>query len=108
MSRKKTVALKPALGWGQSDRLAQFTATDLGRHLGVSRQRASALLNAGRIEGAAKLQDGRWQAWLPIAIAPGARGPLGARVGPLKAVDRPTGRVRVVVGAIVLPFRGRS
>lgn len=86
MSLKKTVArvsgrktvllpLKPVQKYCQ---YAAVTPTELAPHLGVSRQRASALLHAGRVDGpkwSAMAPDGGWYVWLPLTVSKGSRGP---------------------------------
>lgn len=67
--------LKPAEKHGS---YALVTPTDLAPHLGVSWQRASALLHARRIDGPkwpAKTPDRRWYVWLPLKVIEGSRGP---------------------------------
>lgn len=106
MIRKNTVAQKSPFQWAKKDAPVSFTATQLGRYLGVSRQRASALLVGGRIAGAWKAEDGSWKAWLPLRVLPGQRGPVGRSVGRFKAMERPEGHVVVQLGGTVVPLRG--
>lgn len=79
MRRKKTVAhLKPLQPVSKWCDYAQVTPSELAPHLGVSRQRASALLHARRIAGPKafpRAPDGRWYVWLPLQVIPGSRGP---------------------------------
>lgn len=51
----------------------------LAKQLGVSRQRASRLLNEGRILGAFKGPDGLWRVPVLPSIVPGERGPRPGR-----------------------------
>lgn len=104
MTRKNTVARVSPFQWAKKDLPVHFTPIELGRYLGVSRQRASALLAGGRVETAVKGEDGRWSAWLPLRVVPGQRGPVGRRVGRFKRFERPLGRVRVITGAQILAF----
>lgn len=77
---KTTVALSKGLkpvfpGCGY----ALVTPSELGRHLGVSRQRASALLHRRRVLGHPFLPrdaSGRWYVAFPVRLRPGSRGPV--------------------------------
>lgn len=94
---KKTVApvsaqkpalqpLQPAEKYGTH---ALVTPAELARHLGVSRQRASALLYARRVAGPKcfpRAADGRWWVTLPLKVLPGTRGPTA---GPTLAFRSP-------------------
>lgn len=55
--------------------LVSHPVSYLAKQLGVSRQRASKLLNDGRILGACKGPDGRWSVPVLPDISPGQRGP---------------------------------
>lgn len=77
VSSRKTVLLplKPVQKYGS---YAAVTPTELAPHLGVSRQRASALLHARRVGGPkwpSNAPDGRWYVWLPLTVSEGTRGP---------------------------------
>lgn len=86
MSTKKTVALvsvqktvlQPLQPFQKYCGYAVVTPSELAPHLGVSRQRASALLHARRVDGPkwpARAPDGRWYVWLPLLLSAGSRGP---------------------------------
>ena len=55
--------------------LVSHPVSYLARQLGVTRQRASKLLNDGRILGSRRGVDGRWLVPVLPDITPGQRGP---------------------------------